>query len=270
MRIVLPVLALSLLSGCWPWIPGSANEYKEVDDTIFFGFVERNDYIGDYWEDNDPIAYAQATLLDDGEDFRWSDYYGDESGCFDTIDGSGATLEPADPDLDDLTLLSKNQSIELDWLTDSEAFSSGTLDGSDLPDYGSTWELLAAQGDDGELRSTTFARMPEQFQILEPEVDGDSVEGHSISSDLDVAWTDAKADYYYIHVFNPDSGAQLFCHTSGNDISVDDRMLTRFSVGDAVYVRVYAINESRSYLPDYDAMSRTHGSLTVMGVFVAE
>lgn len=270
MRIVLPVLALALLPGCWPWIPGSPGEYKEVDDTILFGFLERYDYAGDYWEDGDSNAIAQAVLLDDGEDFRWTDFYGDENGCFDAIGEAGEPLDRADPDLDELTLQTKGHSIDIDWVADSLAFVADSLDGSDVPDYGSRWELVSAMGDDGELRSTTFAQMPEQFEFLEPDLNGSSVEGESLSSDLDIAWTDAKADYYYIAVYNPDSGAQIQCHTTDTDISIDDRMLTRFSPGDIIYVRVFAIIESRSYLPDYDAMSRTHGSQVLVGALVGE
>lgn len=109
-------LALTLLAGCWPYIPGTWEDYAVPEGTQAMGHVEWIEPLGGYWEDNTAYGTAWWGWLDplDTEHSAWDLAYLTE-GCT-TAGVDPAWLEGKLAPVDDETsTLSGDPSLVLDW-----------------------------------------------------------------------------------------------------------------------------------------------------------
>lgn len=110
------MLALTLLAGCWPYIPGTWDDYAVPEGTQAMGHVEWIEPLGGYWEDDTPYGVAYWGWLDplDTEHDAWDLAYVNEGCVAEAVDPSWFDDAVVEAD-DETSTLSGEPDIELEW-----------------------------------------------------------------------------------------------------------------------------------------------------------
>lgn len=200
MSRVLPLL-LVLVGGCWPFIPGSWEDYAPPpEDVELLGRVEWIRYVGDYWEDETSHGtallgwYEEPTrsvtplnLIASGEGCRLAP---DLEAIFETF---------SDPGADQVVVHGPENDIVLDGHSgDNTYFTDSDVRAADISG-GVEWDLDQETDYAGRLTAAPLFVLPPAPEYSGPDL-ATAIPPDILTKDLEYSWEvdqdDPKADWF--------------------------------------------------------------------------
>ncbi len=193
------LLASILVSGCWPYLPGSWEDYTTPEETRILGRAHLDEPVGGYWQDTTPYGEIWWGWLDKPDttllalELVAPDGVGCVSGSShfdDFVDMFG------DPGADNASLTDPNgDTIDLAWNDTTGVFSTSI---AELPI--GQYQLDPLAGDEaGNVKVSTFMRVPKPADVDGVDLNEESPITIALS-ELDFYWNPADELAQYIIV----------------------------------------------------------------------
>lgn len=264
------IVALLLLSGCWPLIPGDYVDYTDGDTdddtgapapdelTRVFGAVTWNDFVGGYWDDSagQGVAFAQS-LAEPTDGYTAWDLGYTRDGCLAEADATW--LAPAAGAAeDDRITLGGDPDIRIGFEAQYGLYYAD-LTAEPSGDY----DLEPFDGDGNTYAASTAVRMPGRLDYDDSLITGDALQSAPLD-DLDrFRWTPRDNAGLYavvgVRVVRDDGVvSEVVCAApaSAGEIDVDVGALSQTSRADYFVVALGSGYETAVKLDGSDEWSR--------------
>ncbi|MBN2797569.1 MAG: hypothetical protein JXX28_00320 [Deltaproteobacteria bacterium] len=161
MRSLLPLALLPALAGCWPYLPGTWDDYYVPDDIQILGRMMRFEYVGSDLEDMAPATNIDAFWFQEpASDLSPIHLFATRPGECTTASFSWDLFldRAGDPGAPRMLLSGPGGGIEIPWIASAKVFEGDLTEG----DYalGAHYALAELDGDDGDLEIDDFAIAP--------------------------------------------------------------------------------------------------------------
>jgi len=191
-------LAGLVLSGCWPVIPGKADDYLLPETALITGGVFMNDPIGDYWDDGSPRGGASWGVLAVASPVNGTDEWGVPGTCVLNHSATGSTYRSGGTGT--TLLLHNDAEVRMTW-TSSGNLWSGALVEADW-EVDTDYDLAPVDFTGlGTFEIPGFAKTPDGgFVVTSPEMGGAEMPSVTGPEALTLEWTSkGKAEWVLIY-----------------------------------------------------------------------
>ncbi|MFH1463766.1 MAG: hypothetical protein ABIO70_05195 [Pseudomonadota bacterium] len=262
-RALLPALAAVLAAGCWPWIPGTYDDYVTPKATRIFGHASYDEYLGGYWDPGQEGGQiwwgwtAEAERQLHALDFAAPAGVGECDLTEVSFDDFASIF--ADPGATSATLSGPEGEITLPWSPQAGVFTSSV---GALPIGKYSLDALPTN-DAGNIKVHTFMRVPKPADIDGISLDDDSFPTITLA-DLDFAWNQAEELAQYVIItatlvdanHNPLESAVCAAKFSNGDINFSTGLWTRAGEARGVQIIFSTANEQWVEIGDRGISSR--------------